>query len=184
MIAEEMYRLHMYPREIDYEFVDMIGMMAPLHDVGKIEISDTILNKPGKFTPEEYEIMKTHAALGGKIIGRIMQGSLEPEMLQMAIDIATHHHERWDGTGYPDGLKGTEIPLCARIMAAADVFDALSSKRVYKPEMDIDQVFHEMVINENKQFQKEIVEVVLSLRPQLEAYLAKTKKAAEKQNIQ
>ena len=102
----------------------------------------------------------------------------------MEKDIATHHHERWDGTGYPDGLKGKEIPLCARIMAAADVFDALSSKRVYKPDMDIDQVFHEMVINENKQFQKEIVEVVLSLRPQLEAYLARTKKAAEKQNMQ
>ena len=183
MIAEEMYHRHMYPNELTGEFVEMIGIMAPLHDVGKIEISDTILNKPGKFTPEEYEIMKTHAALGGQIIGRIMQGSLEPDMLQMAMDIATHHHERWDGTGYPDGLKGTEIPLCARIMAAADVFDALSSKRVYKPEMDIDQVFHEMVINENKQFQKEIVEVVLSLRPRLEAYLAKTKKAAEKQNI-
>ena len=184
MIAEEMYHRHMYPKEITGEFVEMMGIMAPLHDVGKIEISDTILNKPGKFTPEEYEIMKTHAALGGQIIGRIMEGSVEPEMLQMAKDIATHHHERWDGTGYPDGLKGKEIPLCARIMAAADVFDALSSKRVYKPEMDIDQVFHEMVINENKQFQKEIVEVVLSLRPQLEAYLAKTKKAAEKQNMQ
>ena len=109
-----------------------------------------------------------------------MEGSVEPEMLQMAKDIATHHHERWDGTGYPDGLKGKEIPLCARIMAAADVFDALSSKRVYKPEMDIDQVFHEMVINENKQFQKEIVEVVLALRPQLEACVEKNRRAAAK----
>lgn len=181
MIAEEMYRRHMYPRELTSEFVEMIGIMAPLHDVGKIEISDTILNKPGKFTPEEYEIMKTHAALGGQIIGRIMHDSLEPDMLQMAMDIATHHHERWDGTGYPDGLKGREIPLCARIMAAADVFDALSSKRVYKPEMDIDEVFREMVKNEDKQFQKEIVEVVLSLRPQLEAYLAKAQKAEKKQ---
>ena len=180
MIAEEMYRRRMYPKEINSEFIDMIGRMAPLHDVGKIKISDTILNKPGRFTPEEYEVMKTHAALGGDIIRDIMKKDLEPEMLDMAVNIATYHHERWDGNGYPTGKKGTEIPLCARIMAAADVFDALSSKRVYKPEMDIDQVFHEMEINRDKQFQKEIVDVVISLRPQLEAYLAKTKRKAEK----
>ena len=180
MIAEDMSRRRMYPKEINNEFIDMIGRIAPLHDVGKIRISDTILNKPGKFTPEEYEIMKTHAAMGGEIIGEILRKDLEPEMLQMAVDIATYHHERWDGTGYPTGKKGTEIPLCARIMAAADVFDALSSKRVYKPEMEIDEVFHEMVINENKQFQKEIVEVVLALRPQLEACVEKNRKAAVK----
>ena len=178
MIAQEMYNQGMYPKEINSEFVDMIGIMAPLHDVGKIKISDTILNKPGRFTPEEYEIMKTHAPMGGEIIRSIMSRELEPKMLDMAVNIATYHHERWDGHGYPSGLKGTEIPLCARIMAAADVFDALSSKRVYKPAMEIDQVFQEMVINGDKQFQKEIVDVVVSLRPQLEAYLKKSKKLA------
>ena len=181
MIAEEMYHRGMYPKEIDSEFVDMIGRMAPLHDVGKIKISDTILNKPGRFTPEEYAVMKTHAALGGEIIRDIMKKDLEPEMLEMAVNIATYHHERWDGNGYPTGKKGTEIPLCARIMAAADVFDALSSKRVYKPEMDIDQVFHEMEINKDKQFQKEIVDVVIDLRPRLEVYLQKARKKAAQQ---
>ena len=175
MIAREMYRRRMYPRELTSEFVDRIGRIAPLHDVGKIKISDTILNKPGKFTPEEYEIMKTHAPLGGEIITQILSKGLEPEMLQMAQDVATYHHERWDGTGYPSGKKGTEIPLCARIMAVADVFDALSSRRVYKPEMSIDQVFGEMERNAGTQFQKELVEVVVSLRPQLEAYLEKIK---------
>lgn len=178
MIAQEMYNRRMYPKEITSEFIDIMGRMAPLHDVGKIKISDAILNKPGKFTPEEYEIMKTHAPLGGEIIERILDRGLEPEMLQIARDIATYHHERWDGTGYPEGRKGTEIPLCARIMAAADVFDALSSERVYKPPMDIEDVFREMIKNENKQFQKEIVEVVISLRPQLEACLERNRKEA------
>ena len=124
MIAEEMLRRRMYPKEINMDFVDMIGRIAPLHDVGKIKISDTILNKPGNLTSEEYEIMKTHAAIGGKLIGDILHEDLDPKMLSMAENIATYHHERWDGSGYPLGLKNTQIPLEARIMSVADVFDA------------------------------------------------------------
>ena len=177
MLAKEMYKQGQYPNEIDRSFVNQIGWMAQLHDVGKIKISDTILNKPGKFTPEEYEIMKTHTTLGGEIIQQIMSEDMDPEIVQMAFNIATYHHERWDGKGYPTGKKGTEIPLCARIMAVADVFDAMSSKRVYKPEMAIDDVFAELEANENKQFQKEIVEVAIAIRPQLEEYLNKNRES-------
>ena len=171
MLAQEMFLRKMYPQDITIDFVEMIGLIAPLHDVGKIKISDTILNKPGKFTAEEYEIMKTHAELGGEIIGDILRDDLNPKLLKMAQNIATYHHERWDGKGYPKGLKGEEIPIAARIMSVADVFDALSSERVYKEKMNIDEVLFEMRQSEGKQFQKEIVEVFISLRNDIEKYL-------------
>jgi len=118
---------------------------APLHDIGKIGIRDEILLKPGKLTPEEFEVMKTHTSIGGHAIAQAItkamamhgcvEGSKLPESiryLEVARQIATHHHERWDGTGYPDGLAGRDIPLSARIMAVADVFDALTMRRGYK----------------------------------------------------
>ena len=105
---------------------------APLHDVGKIKISDTILNKPGKLTEEEFELMKTHTTEGRDILTKTSGIALSTGYLREAIDMAYCHHERWDGTGYPSRLKGSDIPLSARIMAVADVFDALVSQRSYK----------------------------------------------------
>jgi len=103
-----------------------------LHDVGKINVSDLILNKPGKLTPEEFEDMRRHAAEGEQIIGRIIAKTGEEDFLSHAKLFAGYHHERWDGTGYPCGLKGEDIPLQGRIMAIADVYDALISERPYK----------------------------------------------------
>ena len=111
---------------------------APLHDIGKVGIPDHILLKPGRLTPDELVIMRTHAALGAEAIGRAIEGEddLAPfGFLQAAMLIARHHHERWDGTGYPDALRGEAIPLCARVMAVADVFDALLARRPYKRPM-------------------------------------------------
>lgn len=117
---------------VSAEFLNNVQLAAPLHDMGKIRIPDAILNKPGRLTDEEYAVMKQHSAYGAEIIEKTLQVIEEEDYYNVAKNIARHHHERWDGKGYPDGLKGGEIPLEARIMALADVYDALVSKRVYK----------------------------------------------------
>ena len=112
---------------------------APMHDLGKIAVDDAILRKPGRFTPEEFEKMKAHAAEGARIVHEILKGTDDEDFQRIAENVAHYHHERWDGSGYPDGLKGEEIPLEARIMAIADVYDALVSKRVYKESMSFEK---------------------------------------------
>ncbi len=104
-------------------------------------ISDAILQKPGRLTPEEFDAMKEHTTAGGHIITEVMGGIEEKEYIDIAVQIAEGHHEKWDGSGYPKGIKGKEIPLCARIMAVADVFDALVSKRCYKEAMPVEKAF-------------------------------------------
>lgn len=136
-IAEEARDDGVYTDEIDDHFISLMCTLAPMHDVGKIVVPDQILKKPGRLTPEEFDIMKTHASEGGKVVRQILNGIADEEYIQMASDIAQYHHEKWDGTGYPNGLSGTDIPLCARIMALADVFDALISERCYKHAMPV-----------------------------------------------
>jgi putative two-component system response regulator len=122
-----------YTSIIDDEFVHRIGFSSPLHDIGKVGIPDAILLKPGPLTEGEFETMKTHTLIGGDTLQAAVQRSLTgDEFLAMGRDIAYHHHEKWNGKGYPRGLAGEDIPLAARIMAVADVYDALVSKRVYK----------------------------------------------------
>ena len=113
------------------EFIDIIFFASPMHDIGKIGIPDDVLLKPGALTPDEFEIMKEHAAMGAKILG----GSKSP-YLRMGAEIALNHHERWDGSGYPGGKRGEDIPLSARIMNICDIYDALRSQRPYKPSFD------------------------------------------------
>ena len=131
-IAKELQQEGEFPDILTDEYIEKIRQMAPLHDIGKIKISDLILNKPGKLTEEEFELMKTHTTEGRNILMGTSSFSKSDVYLKEAIEMAAYHHERWDGKGYPEGLKGDDIPLSARIMAVADVFDALVSKRSYK----------------------------------------------------
>ncbi|MFI3156389.1 MAG: two-component system response regulator [Methylococcaceae bacterium] len=122
-------------------YIQLLARSAPLHDIGKVGIPDAILQKPGPLTPEEWIIMKTHSQLGSEAIELAERDAAEAvEFLFLAKEIAHWHHEKWDGTGYPDGLAGDAIPISARIMAIADVFDALISRRVYKNPMAYDEV--------------------------------------------
>ncbi len=140
-------------------YVETMVEAAPLHDIGKITVSDTILCKPGKLTAEEYEIMKTHAARGAKMIDEIIDRVGKTDYLVMAKDMAYYHHEKWDGTGYPQGLKGEEIPICARIMAIADVYDALRSKRSYKEEYSEAEALQIIKDSSGTHFDPELVEI-------------------------
>lgn len=125
---------------LDKRTIDALAQSAPLHDIGKVGIPDQILLKPGQLTPDEWEIMKTHAELGSKAIEQAESDAEKPvEFLSIAKDIAHYHHEKWDGSGYPLGLSGENIPIAARLMSLADVFDALICKRVYKPPFPIEE---------------------------------------------
>jgi len=121
--------------------------LSPLHDIGKIGIPDAILNKPGRLTPEEFTIMKEHVIIGASVFSRIYERTRYAPF-GFAIDIIRYHHEKWDGSGYPEGLAGENIPLCGRIVALADVYDAISSKRVYKPAFPREQCWD--IINSGK----------------------------------
>lgn len=121
-------------------YIDLLTRSAPLHDIGKVGIPDSILRKPGKLSVEEWTIMKTHARLGAAAIERAERDIATPvEFLKLAKEIAHWHHEKWNGNGYPDGLAGNAIPVSARLMAVADVFDALTSERVYRPALPYEQ---------------------------------------------
>ena len=171
MIVQYMYDHHIHPEEVDEEYIARIINAAPLHDVGKIMISDTILNKPGRFTPEEFEIMKKHSRFGSDIVENILGENADEHLVQISSDVAHFHHEKWDGSGYPEGLSGEKIPLCARIMAVADVFDALVSRRVYKKEIPVEQALALLKEESGSHFDPQIVEVFLILREDIESYL-------------
>lgn len=142
ILADKLYLLGKYPDIINPEYITMVFKTAPLHDIGKVGIPDAILLKPGKLTPEEFEIMKTHAKLGyNAILKAEKEVDAHYPFLSAAKEITYYHHEKWDGSGYPQGLSGEDIPLSARLMAIADVFDALVSKRVYKSAMTHEQAF-------------------------------------------
>lgn len=167
LIAEHAKEEGVYDDVIDDKFIELLTTLAPLHDIGKIVVSDTILKKPGKLTKEEYEQMKEHAAMGGKVVREVLNGITDESYLSFASDIAMYHHERWDGTGYPKGLKGEEIPLSARIMAIADVFDALISKRCYKEAIPMDEALEIMKEKSGNHFDPKLIEVFLRHKDEL-----------------
>ena len=171
IIMDGLKRKGYYAEQLTPQFVEYVVKSAPLHDTGKIKISDTILNKPGRFTPEEYEIMKKHAVYGKEIIDKAISTVEGESYLREASNMAGYHHERWDGKGYPNGLKEEEIPLSARIMAVADVFDALASKRVYKPAFPLDEALRIIEEGKGTQFDPRCVEVFLEAVPDIEAVL-------------
>ena len=141
-----------------------------MHDLGKIAVDDDILRKPGRFTPGEYDQMKRHAAEGARIVHEILEGTEDEDFRRIAENVAHYHHERWDGSGYPEGLRGEEIPLEARIMAVADVYDALVSKRVYKDSMPFDKADAIILSGMGTQFDPALQPFYAAARPKLEAY--------------
>lgn len=167
-IAEDSLAVGLYAQYIDEHFISLIYTLAPMHDVGKIVVSDQILRKPGKLTKEEYEEMKRHASEGGNVVRKILSGITDEEYLSFASDIATYHHEWWNGSGYPKGLKEEEIPLCARIMAIADVFDALVSKRCYKEAIPTSEAFEIIKEESGTHFDPKLVEVFLAHKEKYE----------------
>lgn len=150
-----------YQEYMTVSFVEHMSLAAPLHDIGKISISDEILNKPGKFLPGEFALMKEHAALGGQILDKTLSCLKDEIYYKLARNMAVGHHERWDGTGYPNAQKGTQIPLAARIMAVADVFDALISKRPYKEPFTLEEAYNIIREGSGTQFDPVIVEAFI-----------------------
>jgi response regulator RpfG family c-di-GMP phosphodiesterase len=171
MIVNYMYANGLHQDEVDEKYMENLMSAAVLHDVGKIRISDTILNKPGRFTPEEYEVMKQHSRLGAETVRNVLGDNVEESLVQMSCDVAQYHHERWDGTGYPEGLAETQIPLSARIMAVADVFDALVSKRIYKEAFAPQEAFDILEQEAGSHFDPEVVEIFLSMKDEVLEYL-------------
>ena len=151
-------------------FIRNLVKAAPMHDLGKIAVDDQILRKPGKFTPEEFDIMKTHAAEGGRIVHEILKNTEDREFALLAENVAHYHHERWDGSGYPEGLKGEQIPIEARIMAIADVYDALVSKRVYKERMSFEKADSIIMEGMGKHFDKALEPYYVAARSLFEKY--------------
>lgn len=171
MIVREMQKKELHTDIVVNSYINKLVNAAALHDVGKIKISDLILNKPARLDKEEYEIMKTHSSEGGDIVQLILGDHADEELVEIARDVAKYHHERWDGKGYPEGLKGEEIPLAARIMAVADVFDALISKRVYKDKLPISKAFDMIEEEAGKQFDPEVVELFLEQKEAILEYV-------------
>lgn len=153
----------------EYAFSDReiqeISQASIMHDVGKIAISDLILNKPGRLTDEEFEIMKSHTVMGCQVLEQIPQYK-NNRLYQYAYDICRHHHERWDGKGYPDGLKGREITVWSQVVSVADVFDALTNKRVYKPAIPVPEAMDMIFTGQCGAFNPELLEALEKILPQ------------------
>ena len=173
IIVEGLKKKGYYAQKITPKFMSDVVRSAPLHDVGKINIPDGVLNKPGKLTDEEFTIMKSHTTAGKKILENAISTVQGESYLKEARNMAAYHHERWDGKGYPEGLHGEVIPLSARIMAVADVFDALASPRVYKPAFPLEKALSILQEGAGTQFDPKCVEVFMDALPEVKLILKK-----------
>ncbi|MBU0617539.1 MAG: HD domain-containing protein, partial [Planctomycetes bacterium] len=152
-----------YSQQVTPAFVRLIGLGSILHDIGKVGIEDSILRKPGKFTHEERQRMQLHTSIAGDCLGEIAQSLGSSNFLEMAREVALAHHEHWDGTGYPNGLEGDAIPLSARIVAIADVYDALATRRVYKDVVSHEQCVAIIRDAAGSQFDPDLVDIWLTI---------------------
>lgn len=169
-LAEQLRKSTRYVSELNDEFIDLLYKSAPLHDIGKIGIPDIILLKEGPLTHDEFQVMKTHTTIGYEAIKNAEKVSDQPmKFLTVAKEIAYSHHERWDGQGYPLGLAGEQIPLSARLMAIADVYDALISKRVYKPAFTHLDAVNIILSGKGTQFDPTIIDAFAEITDELDA---------------
>ena len=168
VLAEELANQGKYRNIIDADYMRLIYQTSPLHDIGKVGTPDHILLKPGKLTAEEFEIMKQHTTLGAETLDQALEMYPQASFLMMARDIAAGHHEKFDGTGYPLGLSGEQIPLCARIVSLADVYDALTSVRVYKKRFSHEQTRRIIVEASGTQFDPDVVSAFLRAQHRFE----------------
>jgi len=163
ILAEDLHRRGKFPDELDKGTISLLTKSAPLHDIGKIGVPDSILLKPGKLTDEEFDEMKNHTVLGRDALLKVEMDLGEDSFLKYAREIAYTHHEKWNGTGYPRGLKEEEIPLSGRLMALADVYDALISRRVYKPPMPHSKAVSIILEGKGSHFDPELIDCFLDL---------------------
>lgn len=169
-LARQLAEHPRYRADLTERVVRLLFKSAPLHDIGKVGIADQILLKPGKLTDEEYETMKTHTVLGARALERAESetgGGIE--FLRYATEIARSHHEKWDGHGYPDQLTGTEIPLAARLMALADAYDAIRSKRVYKGAVSHEEAVQRILVDRGRHFDPDVVDAFLLVAEEFDA---------------
>ena len=183
IIMEELRRENLFTDVLTDEYISDVLHSAPLHDVGKIHVSDTLLNKPGKLTDEEFARMKEHTLSGRDIISQATSVASDSTYLKEAQNLATYHHERWNGTGYPFGLKGEEIPLSARIMAVADVFDALVSRRSYKEGFPVDKALDIIREGSGTHFDPRIVDAFMRVEKEARAIAIESQQANQNKRI-
>ena len=165
-----------YQDIVNKDYLTNVSNAAPLHDIGKIATPDSILQKPGKLTDEEYAIMKEHAAVGGDIIQNTFHNLEDEEFKQIAYEVARFHHEKYNGKGYPEGLVGEQIPLHARIMAIADVFDAVSQKRCYRDAMPVEECFAIIEKGAGSDFDPVLAEIFLGAKEEIVQLMSNRKK--------
>jgi putative two-component system response regulator len=162
VIAHDLAHEERFLDEVDGDYAELIYMTSPLHDIGKVGIPDAVLLKPGPLTPAEFDVMKQHTIIGSMTLDAAARAYPDARFLGMARDIARSHHEHFDGGGYPDGLIGERIPLCGRIVALADVYDALTTKRVYKPAFSHEKAREIIIAGRGGHFDPVIVDAFLA----------------------
>ena len=175
LLAEYFYKKKFYLDVLTPAYIHTIYEAAPLHDIGKIGISDSILKKPGKLTFEEFEVMKTHSTLGKNVIQNMLNAYDKNDFLKVAYNIAFYHHEKWNGTGYPIGLKGMKIPIEAQFMTLADVYDALISKRCYKKAFSFEMAEEIIVSEKGTTYSPRLIEAFLELKEEFKEIALKYK---------
>ncbi len=173
LLANRLIIMGYHVQTLTQEHIARLVKVAPLHDLGKVGIPDHILNKEGRFTEEEKELMCSHPMIGESILVASQSAETEMELLSTAIKVAGGHHEKWDGSGYPRKLKGEDIPIEARIMTVADIFDALISDRPYKKGWSVEEAWNEIVNNSGTAFDPIVVEAFIAEREAFEEIASK-----------